>query len=220
MGNKTTVSQQLATKGFGKEFPGLKYLLKLVIVFTGYVAVGKLGLLIPFTSGNVSPIWPASGLALAAVLLGGYEVWPGMALGALAVNFFSPIPPISAFAIALGNTSSALFGGYLSRRFGGLQLRLPALHDVLNLILVATVSPIFAASVGSASLYLLHTPTWSNIGTAWRVWWLGGAMGVLIVAPLFLAGREFADLFKLPRLIELFSLAVSIIATCLAIFGV
>src|SRR5437764_14184177 len=91
----------------------LQYVAKLLGVFGLYFAVGKLGLLVPFTSNNVSPIWPASGLALAAVLLWGYEMWPGIAAAAFAVNFSSHIPWISAIGIAVGNASSAILGGYL-----------------------------------------------------------------------------------------------------------
>src|SRR5262244_4090331 len=91
------------------------YALRLVLVFALYVAGGKLGLSVPFTSGNVSPVWPASGVALASVLLWGYEVWPALALSAFSVNFLSPIPTVACIGIALGNTSSALVGGYLVR---------------------------------------------------------------------------------------------------------
>jgi integral membrane sensor domain MASE1 len=94
-----------------------QYFLKVAVVFALYLAAGKLGLSVPFTSGKVSPVWPASGVAVASVLLWGYEVWPGLALAAFFVNFLSPIPASSCIGIALGNTSSALLGGYLLRRF-------------------------------------------------------------------------------------------------------
>jgi PAS domain S-box-containing protein len=217
MDTMPAVSQQVATQSSPKKFLAT-YLLKLAIVFAAYFVAGRLGLAIPFTSGNVSPIWPAAGVGLAAVLLGGYKMWPGIALGALAVNLFSPIPSISAFGIALGNTSSALFGGYLSRRLGGLQLQLSTLEGVFKFFVVATLTPIVAATVGCASLYLLHTPAWSSLGTAWRVWWLGDAMGILIVTPMFLAERV-SGLFSVPRLVEFCSLMVGILTTCLAIFG-
>src|SRR5262245_57043446 len=71
------------------------YTVRLALVFVLYLAAGKLGLAVPFTSGNVSPVWPASGVALASVLLWGYEVWPALALAAFFVNFLSPIPTVS-----------------------------------------------------------------------------------------------------------------------------
>ena len=209
------ISEQATTKTYGP-----KLLLKIAVVFGAYFVAGKLGLSIPFTSGNVSPIWPAAGVALAAVLLEGYKIWPGIAMGALAVNFFSPVHPVSALGIAFGNTSSAIFGGYLSRRLSGLQLRSAALRDVLKLILLAALSPIVAATVGTASLYLLHIPAWSRIGIAWRVWWLGDAMGVLIVVPLVLASRDFGGTTTRSRIVEFGVLAAGVVTTCLAIFGI
>ena len=66
------------------------------LVFVLYLAAGKLGLSVPFTSGNVSPVWPASGVGLASGLLWGYEVWPAIALAAFFVNFLSSIPTLGA----------------------------------------------------------------------------------------------------------------------------
>src|SRR2546427_12425381 len=114
-----------------------QYFLRLVTVFVLYLAAGKLGLSVPFTSGNVSPIWPASGVALASVLLWGYEVWPAIALAAFLVNFFSPVSATASLGIALGNTSSALFSGYLLRRFAGFQPSLARMRDVLGLVILA-----------------------------------------------------------------------------------
>ena len=167
-----------------------QYFLKVAVVFALYLAAGKLGLSVPFTSGNVSPVWPASGVALASVLLWGYEVWPGLALAAFFVNFLSPIPALSCIGIALGNTSSALLGGYLLRRFINDRPSFERLRDVLGLIAFgAAIGPLLAASVGATTLLLTHVRAWSGFSSAWQVWWLGDAMGVLIITPLFLSTR-------------------------------
>src|SRR5437868_13240997 len=130
-----------------------QYFLRLVTVFVLYLSVGKLGLSVPFTSGNVSPVWPASGVAMAAVLIWGWEIWPGIALAAFLVNF-STIPSLAAVGIGIGNTASALFGGYLLHLFTGAKLSLSRLREVLAVILAAVGSPIIAASVGVTSLFL------------------------------------------------------------------
>jgi len=186
-----------------------------------YLAAGKLGLSVPFTSGNVSPVWPASGVALASVLLWGYEVWPGLALAAFFVNFLSPIPVLSCIGIALGNTSSALLGGYLLRRFIPHRLSFERLRDVLGLMAFGgAVGPMLAASVGATTLFLTHVRAWSGFISAWQVWWLGDAMGVLIITPLFFARRrEVTTSIKKSTMIEPFALLFALVATCLAIFG-
>jgi len=198
-----------------------QYFLKVAAVSALYLAAGKLGLSVPFTSGNVSPVWPASGVALASVLLWGYEVWPGLALAAFFVNFLSPIPVLSCIGIALGNTSSALLGGYLLRRFIPHRLSFERLRDVLGLMAFGgAVGPMLAASVGATTLFLTHVRAWSGFISAWQVWWLGDAMGVLIITPLFFARRrEVTTSIKKSTMIEPFALLFALVATCLAIFG-
>lgn len=201
-------------------FERLRYVSRFLLVFALYLGAAELGLAVPFTSGNVSPVWPASGVALASVLLWGYNVWPGIALAAFLVNFRHSIPAPAALGMAIGNTSSALFGGYLLRRFVGFRLSLARIKDVLALAtLAAIVSPILAASIGVTSLSLAHIQAWSGAASAWRVWWLGDAMGILIVTPLFLSGRELAGLRKTSCLLELLLLSLGLLATCLAVFG-
>src|SRR5262249_51587852 len=89
---------------------------QLMCVFAAYVIAGELGLAVPFTSGNVSPLWPAAGVALASVLMFGYHIWPAIALGAFIVNFFTRIPHLAAVGIALGNTAGPLCGAWLLRQ--------------------------------------------------------------------------------------------------------
>jgi PAS domain S-box-containing protein len=198
-----------------------QYFLRVAVVFALYLVAGKLGLSVPFTSGNVSPVWPASGVALASVLLWGYQIWPGIALAAFFVNFLSPIPALSCIGIALGNTSSALLGGYLLRRFINDKPSFERLRDVLGLMAFgAAIAPMIAASVGATTLLLTHVRAWSGFSSAWQVWWLGDAMGVLIITPLFFATRQgLTASLKKSSLIELFAMLFGLVATCLAIFG-
>jgi PAS domain S-box-containing protein len=209
---------RIITKVSGR-VSGLPYLLRLVLTSVLYLSAGKLGLSVPFTNGNVSPVFPAAGVALAAILLWGSEVWPAIALAAFLVNFWSPVPMWSAFGIAAGNTASAVFGGYLVRRFTRFRLSFSSVRDVAGLIAAAVVSPIAAASAGSASLFLARVQTWSSFGSAWQIWWLGDALGMVIITPLFLASGELVGIFRGGRLIELGALLLGLTGTCAAIFG-
>ena len=198
---------------------GYRYVLQLAIVFALYFGAGKLGLAIPFTSSNVSPIWPAAGIAVAAVLIWGIQVAPAIAFAAFLVNFLTPIPTSASVAIGLGNASSAVVAGYLLRR-SDFQTSLPRLRDVLKLVTVAAVlTTTVAASVGVTALTLAHTKAWSGYGSAWRIWWLGDAMGVLVVAPLLLTGRGLVSVYRGWRLLEACFLLIAILVTSAAIFG-
>jgi hypothetical protein len=196
-----------------------EYLRKLVFVATAYFMAGKLGLWMPFTSFNVSPVWPPSGIALAFVLAWGYRVWPGVALGAFLVNFFSPIPHLAAFGIALGNTLSALVAAFLLLRVTDFQRSLGRLRDVLGLVvLAAVVSTTVAASIGVTTLFLVHARAWSGFASAWSIWWLGDAMGVLVMTPLILTFPQLGATRGTLRRLEMGTLLACVTLTCLLIF--
>jgi PAS domain S-box-containing protein len=188
-------------------------------VLAVYFLAAKIGLWIPFTSANVSPVWPASGVGIAAVLALGYEMWPGIAAGAFLSNFFSPIPHTAAAGIAAGNTLSAIIGGWLLRRVPRFGVNLKCLRDVGALALFgASISPIIAASVGVTSLRLAGADPWNGLGEAWLQWWIGDGMGILLVTPpllLLLSPRAHEH----PRKsIELAMLAMLLVGACYAVF--
>jgi PAS domain S-box-containing protein len=199
---------------------GSRYILQLAIVFALYFGVGKIGLAVPFTSSNVSPMWPAAGIAVAAVLVCGIQIAPAIALAAFLVNFLTPIPTSASIAIGLGNASSAVVAAYLLVRFSDFQISLPRLRDVVRLVIVgAVLTTTVAASVGVTALTLTHTKAWSGYGSAWRIWWLGDAMGVLVVAPLVLTGRQLLRLCRGWRAVELCLVSAAVLAASLLVFG-
>jgi integral membrane sensor domain MASE1 len=83
-------------------------------VFLAYTISGEIGLRVPFTQSNVSPLWYASGVALGSVLLFGVRVWPSILAAAFFVNATTDIPVAAAAGIACGNTFSAVFGGWMT----------------------------------------------------------------------------------------------------------
>jgi PAS domain S-box-containing protein len=200
--------------------PGYRYVLQLAFVFALYFGAGKLGLAVPFTSSNVSPIWPAAGVAVAAVLIWGIQIAPAIAFAAFLVNFLSPVPTSASIAIGLGNASSAVVAGYLLKRSSDFETSLPRLRDVLKLVTAAAVlATAVAAFVGVTALTLVHTKAWAGYGSAWRIWWLGDAMGVLVVAPLLLTGHDLLRVCRGWRVLEACLLSIAILVTSAAIFS-
>ena len=197
-----------------------RYVLQLAFVFALYFGAGKLGLAVPFTSSNVSPIWPAAGVAVAAVLIWGIQIAPAIAFAAFLVNFVTPVPTFASIAIGLGNASSAVIAGYLLKHFADFETSLPRLKDVLRLVVVAAVlATAVAASVGVTALTLVDAKAWTGYGSAWRIWWLGDAMGVLVVAPLLLTGRDLLHIRRGWRVLEACLLSIAILVTSAAIFS-
>src|SRR6266513_3088571 len=96
---------------------GRGYLLQISVVFVAYVVAGKLGQATTnIRSSNLGPVWPAYGIALAAILIRGYRVWPGVAAGAFLVAFLSPVPAVTAAGQAAGCTLAAVTGTFLLNR--------------------------------------------------------------------------------------------------------
>src|SRR5438876_236228 len=81
-----------------------------------YFVVGKFGLMLASLHASASPVWPSAGIALAAILLLGYRVWPAIFVGAFLVNVTTAGNVATSFAIAMGNTLEALAGAWLVAR--------------------------------------------------------------------------------------------------------
>jgi PAS domain S-box-containing protein len=131
-------------------------------------------------------VWPASGVALTAVLLFGYRVWPGITAAAFLVNW-GGIPGVAAVGLASGNTLAALTGAFLLKRVAHFDVSLSRLRDVLWLIVYGAMgSTMVSASIGVTVLFATSIRPWSGAASAWLIYWLGDAMGILLMTPLLL----------------------------------
>jgi signal transduction histidine kinase len=152
-----------------------------------YVLAARAGLTLDAVSGFASLVWAPTGIALAAVLLAGGRIWPGVFIGALVANIITGAPFLAASGMAAGNTLEAVAGAYALRRVPGFQLRLDSLRDVIALIVLsALLSTMISATIGVASLYFAGLTPQANVTETWRTWWIGDAIGALLVAPLIL----------------------------------
>src|SRR6266516_5571527 len=106
-----------SSNGFSEMKPHLKRLAGVLALAAIYFCAGKLGLLLAFVNASVSPVWPPTGIALAALLMWGYRLWPGIFLGAFLVNFTTAGTPVADLGIAAGNTLEALLGAWLVNRY-------------------------------------------------------------------------------------------------------
>jgi integral membrane sensor domain MASE1/anti-sigma regulatory factor (Ser/Thr protein kinase) len=146
-----------------------------------YFASAKLGLELAFASPSVTAIWPPTGIALAALVLGGRNLWPGVLLGAFLANVTTDVPVYTAAGIAVGNTLEAVVGASLLDRVG-FRPSLVRLRDIFALVvLAAVVSTTVSATIGVASLSVGDSLSHGALST-WRIWWLGDMGGDLLVA--------------------------------------
>src|SRR5215469_13772320 len=96
-----------------RRFSGLPLIGILTVI---YFIAGKLGLLLASLHASASPVWPSAGIALAALLLFTYRVWPAIFVGAFLVNLTTAGNVATSVAIAAGNTLEALAGAWLVNR--------------------------------------------------------------------------------------------------------
>jgi len=152
-----------------------------------YFAAGKLGLTLAILHPSATAVWPNSGLALAALLIFGIELWPGIFIGAFLVNLLTAGSLVTSAAIATGNTLEALVGAWLVCRYAGGVNAICRAHDIFRFILLAgIVSTTISATIGVTSLALTGSASWSAYWPIWLTWWLGNAAGDVIIAPVLL----------------------------------
>src|SRR5215831_97746 len=194
---------------------------RMIVLCVCYVATAKFGLSLDAVHSVATAVWPPTGIALMALVLGGCHLWPSIAVGAFLVNLWAGAPVPVACGIAMGNTLEALVGALLLQRLVGFNPALDRLRDVLGLVVLAAVlSTLVSATVGVTSGWLGGMIPAATFGKAWRTWWLGDAMGDLVVAPLLFvwSGRER---LSQPRLwvVEAVAVCVAVGALSLLVFG-
>ncbi|OLE58653.1 MAG: hypothetical protein AUG17_06430 [Crenarchaeota archaeon 13_1_20CM_2_53_14] len=138
-------------------------------------------------NASASPVWPPTGLAIAALLIWGPRLWPGIYIGAFAANSLTS-GPITSIAIAAGNTLEAFMAFWLVVRFAhGVHAFNGARSLGVFVLAAGLAAPLVSATVGTTSLAADGLVQWSLYGVVWTTWWLGDASGALIVAPLIIS---------------------------------
>ncbi len=175
-------------------------LVYLGLITTVYFVTGQIGLFFATEHGNATLVWPPAGIALAALMLYGYRFWPGIFLGTLLMNLTVGVPLVVICSVAAGNVLGALLGTYLLKRLVGFRAALERLQDALGLIIYAAgISTLISPTFGIISQLLTGGLTWELSGLAWLTWWMGDAVGVLLIAPVILSWAAHPHVDTTPR---------------------
>src|SRR5437879_10982007 len=97
--------------------PYLVYLVTVAVLAAVYLIAAKLGLKLAFVHASATAVWPPTGIALAAFLVFGYRVWPGILAGAYLANITTAGTVAHSFGIAAGTQHEGLTGEYIGNRF-------------------------------------------------------------------------------------------------------
>jgi signal transduction histidine kinase len=166
----------------------------LAIYFAGVIALGiiyhlaaRLGLLMANVQPNTSPVWPPTGIAIAALLLFGIRYWPGVTLGVIFGYFFNNNALNISIGLAIGNTLEAVAAAVFLKRFPGFNNSLVRVQDVIRLAIFGALATTISATVGVITLLLAGSDIQPYVWTIWLTWWIGDLLGVLVITPLLLA---------------------------------
>ncbi len=167
-------------------------------IAAAYFGTARVGLLLAMAGGNVTPVWPPSGIAFAALLIFGARVWPGIWIGAFAANFWGAYYTASGVSLApalmfaagasTGAVLTAWLGVVLTQRVAGTGNPLERVRDVCALMGLGGVTAcLLSASNGVLWLATAGLAPRGEWGSIWLTWWLGDTAGVLVFAPLLIA---------------------------------
>jgi two-component sensor histidine kinase len=176
----------------------LRTIARTAAVAVAYYVAGRLALVLAIPPGYATAVWPAAGVALVAILVFGYRVWPGILIGHFFANVFTAYDVSSLGAtvrsvalpltIAGGGVLQAVCSAALIRRVIGPTVVLQDEKEIATfLALGGPLGCLISASIGMISLYASGMVSLADIPFSWFTWWVGDTIGVLVVAPVLLA---------------------------------
>ncbi|HEX7655038.1 MAG TPA: MASE1 domain-containing protein, partial [Verrucomicrobiae bacterium] len=188
----------------------------------GFFLTAELGRVVSLKGTSYVSFWLPAGLYMGILLVHHPRYWPIFIQAVLPVNLLFDLrhgtPLATTLGFYLANTTEAVIGAWLTRRFMAGQPRLQSLQDLYGLIAgSAVISTVAGAMVGAVTM------KWSamapSFGRAFVMWWCSEAMAIILVAPFLLVwwpapGKALGHFFGRRRLIEVILLAgIMVVAT-------
>lgn len=169
-----------------------KYILTLFVAAT-YILLGKLGQLMAIDPGNVTPVWPPSGFALAIIFILGKNSLPGIFLGAILINVigFSTLDSLPkdiaiGLFIGIGSSLQAYVGYLLLQRYIDIKQLLLSTKNYMIFLLIIPIMTVISSTIGTSSLYFGGLISLDYAKETWLTWWLGDGIGIILFTPIIL----------------------------------
>ena len=184
-----TVGQlALPTRSTGREPPRAHPLgsdvVALILVGFAYFALADLGLHLASINPSATPIWPPTGLAIAAILLWGNRIAPAIFIAAFLINQVTAGSIFTSLAIAGGNTLEAVIAGYLVGHWAKGEQVFDTPTGIAKFTLISLAATLVSATIGVSSLTVAGYAEMSSFISVWLTWWLGDLAGALVVTPV------------------------------------
>jgi len=197
-----------------------RYVGLLIALIAVYCAAGKLGLQLAFVNASTSAVWPCTGIAIAALLILGYRMWPAIFAGAFLVNITTAGSIATSAAIAGGNALEAVTAAYLVNRYADGRRVFERSHNIFKFALFAAFAATISATIGTTILSVGGLASWSRFSSIWSTWWLGDVVGAVMVTPFLVLWIENPrQQWTRRQMIELFFLFAGLFTVAWIIFG-
>ncbi|MFC1834725.1 PAS domain S-box protein [Thermodesulfobacteriota bacterium] len=193
----------------------------LAVAIVEFAAV-KFGLWMALVHCSVSPVWPSTGVMIAAVMLMGYRVWPGIFVGSLLANLPTGSGIDFSIAAAVADTLEPVTAVFLIRRYIGRDNPLASgFSSLWYVVFAGMVATALSATIGVTSLCLVGSAGWADYSYLWGTWWLGNLMGAVLVAPVLIAWMYDRRMsLTLSRIGEAGLILALIAASGMVVFGI
>ncbi len=168
-----------------------------LLVVTIVIALGAYGsLATSISTPRLAPVWFPAGIALASLLIFGPRIVPALLAGSLVVTTMAGMPAWVSIIVAVSVVLEGSVGVYLLRNASDLRPGLRRVSDILAFLLFAVgIAPMVGATAGTLALCGSGVVLWRDAGHLWRFWWLGDAMGTLVIGSLALAWSHREELW-------------------------
>jgi PAS domain S-box-containing protein len=183
-----------------------------------YFAAAKVSLLAAIPPGYATAVWPPSGIALAALLLYGNRLWPGIWLGSFAANLTIEGALVASAIIAAGSSIQGYAVATLVRRHLGVPRRFERVREVMLFVALAAGGAVIAPTVALLPLAAIY-PIGADLAVNWWTWWQGDACGMLLFAPLVLTWTAPGMAWTRRKALEAGAFAVALVIACEFVFS-
>lgn len=198
----------------------LRDLIVISILTVLYVIAAKSGLKLAFVNPSTTPVWPPTGIAISALLIFGYRVWPGIFIGAFLANLTTAGTILTSLGIAGGNTLEAVIATYFIYTFANGRDAFDNSRNIFKYTIFVIGATMISATWGVTSLVLGGFASWESYYSIWLTWWLGDIGGGLIVAPfLLLLSKSDRVILSNRKILETAGFIAALFIISMVIFG-
>ncbi len=191
-----------------------------LVLAAAYILTGLWGLDLAIVNSNVTLIWPPTGFAMAGLLFLGLNASPGILVGAIVTNLLNGADPVIATCIGAGNTVGMVVGyGLVRSAYRGKPDFSQVRFTILFIMNAAIAGTLFTSFWGVSTLYLANVIKLGQYLETGLVWWIGDAMGVLLIGPALISLATVNRVLRNPeQMLEFVVLLLTSTVVCYWVF--